>query len=161
MQYNDIIKALASKQNGSYIAADVRSDVTLSAAAKRDGHTAYKVSHVVFRKGVSYANLASTKERLAKIDNAQEYSKLFELPWGEWVIPNLMLSHTPKKTGVKTYYLRVYAAPNKVNTTYFLDGKPMSRNDILTSGLVIDSYWKKQTPSEVRDYKIENIIKIY
>lgn len=164
MTINDITTILSKKQNGAFIKVDYKSDVALTAAAQKSGHTAFKVVTTTIRKGVNYANLKSTKEKLAKVDGSAEYAKVIKpLSWGEYTKGHegLIIQHTPKSTGKLTYYLRAYTSPNKPRSQYFLDGKAVTREYLQNSGLVKDSYWTPNKSDGVMNIKVENIIHIY
>ena len=151
-----IINKLATKRNGQFFKISYASDLPLTAKAKRDGVTVVKFTHATVRKGINYKNLKSVR---AKHENDPAYfANPIQLPWGEWNPQHkgLLIEHKNQT------YVRLYTSPNKSKSTYFLNGKAISLEDLKNVGVVQNSYWNKSdSPVDCLTLKAANIQDIW
>lgn len=100
-----------------------------------------KYSIMTIRLGVNYSHIK--RVGIAHRDGGQ-------LPWGEWLIPNLVITHKGQ------LYLRVANAYTKNNKSYYMkDGKEISKS------MVVDLIGEKKLEShesDVYNIKFQNII---
>jgi len=167
-----LISKLQDKQNGSYFNIKWESEVPVSKRLK--GCDIKKVTLATVRKGIQYKNTLNfkckTEEKARSLGVKDESYNSFKLeqennlslPWGRYVkgFENLLIEHT-NKDGEYNLYLRLYTSPNKAKTVYLLNGKPISKEELMTAHIVIDSYWKKQKLDGVFNVNIKNIKEVY
>lgn len=129
-----IIDKLAKKANGSWFSVEWTSDLPLKAAWKKTGHTAYKITKAQCRKGIEYKNLKDVKEKVAN-----GYELTHELPFGEWMEgqEGLILTHKGAD------YVRLYFGPNKTHTTYYIDGKEYTWDELKASEMLQNSFFNR------------------
>ena len=137
-----IINKLATKQNGAFFKIRWASELPLTAAAKKLGITAYKLTEAICRKGIDYKNQKSVQ---AKVDEGKILTH--ELPWGSWHPEHkgLVIQHKGKD------YIRLYLGPNKTKTTYILNGAICTYDDLKNSGYVLNSWFNKTEAGEKPD----------
>ena len=137
-----IIKKLATKQNGAFFKIRWATEIPLTAAAKRMGITAYKLTEATCRKGISYQNQKSVQ---AKVEEGKILTH--ELPWGQWhpEYAGLVIQHKGKD------YIRLYMGPNKSKATYILNGAICTYDDLKNSGYVLKSWFTKAESGEKPD----------
>lgn len=156
-----VMDKLNAKVKGSWFKIRYTSDVTLTASAKRAGHTCYKTTTTTCRFGINYRNLASVKAKVA--DGTIPADHKFTLPWGQWLPgqEGKFLCHTGKDNKYKEY-VRLYTSPNKPRCQYYLDGHPISKEALMNTGLVVGSYWKNSdTVVECLTLNTANIEQIF
>lgn len=153
MNKSMIIDALNQKKNGAFFSVRLVSDVKLTAAAKKSGITAYKVTDMTARKGIDYKAQKSVQ---AKVDAGKVLTH--ELPWGNWIegLEGVMLEHKGAT------YVRLYSAPNKATCRYYLNGKKVTLEELKDSGYVLNSYFNKSGEKpDAMTVRIENVQKIW
>lgn len=140
MNTNLLICKLNTKRNGQFFKMSWCTDVPLTAQAKKDGVTVLKYTTTTVRKGINYANIKNVKDKVAKGEMSSEH----KLAWGQWKagFKGLIIEHTDKK-GVYKEYVRLYATPNKPQINWFLNGRPISKEELIAKGVVPSSYWNK------------------
>ena len=153
MNKSMIIDALNEKKNGAFFSVRLVSDVKLTAAAKKSGVTAYKVTDMTARKGIDYKAQKSVQ---AKVDAGKVL--MHDLPWGNWVEgqEGLLIEHKGAT------YVRLYSAPNKATCRYYLNGKKVTLEELKNSGYVLGSYFNKSGEKpDAMTVRIENVQKIW
>lgn len=150
MNINMLINKVNSHPNGTFFNMSWASDVPLKASAKRQGVNVYKLTIATVRKGINYSAMKSVQDKVA----SGRLELKHELPWGTWSAehPGLIINHTNKK-GESKQYIRLYATPNKAQSRYFLNGKPIDKSELMALGYVQDSYWKKD-PNDIDCYTV-------
>lgn len=155
MNTNLMLNTLKSIQKGQWFTFVYVSDLPLTAAAKRQDYTVYKRSYMTARYGIRYTNIAKVKERFEmKAQMGEPVSEKHELSWGQWVPGHegVLIEHKNNK------YLRVYTSPNKTKCEYFVNGTPITKEGLMTLGIVQKSYWnRKGDAPECLTIKVENI----
>lgn len=157
MNTNMIIAKLSNKTKGSWFKMSYISDLPMTAQAKREGMVALKYTTGTFRWGISYKNLKSvkTKDEATKLSGGVvDHS----LKWGTWdeQYPELIINHKGQQ------YVRLYSSPNKSKSTYYLNGRPISKEDLMALGIIQKSYWNKPAGSaECMTMKAGNIQEIF
>lgn len=139
MNTNMIINKLNLKQNGQFFKVSYVSDLPITAAAKKAGHNAYKVTEATVRKGIHYKSQKAYKEKMQAMGLPVNSSNPLELPWGTWQKGNegLVIEHKGQN------YIRLYTTPNKAKSRYYVDGVEVSLEGLKNSGLVQNSYFNK------------------
>lgn len=157
MNTNYAISRITSKGKGQFFKMSYISDLPMTAAAKREGIIALKSTTGTFRWGIRYENIKSVKEKDHEIIKAG-MSPEHKLSWGQWnpKYPGLIIDHKDKQ------YMRLYMSPNKSKSTYYLNGRPISKEELIELGVVQKSYWNKgDTKQECMTINIANIQEIY
>ena len=153
MNINRVIMSLKSINKGQWFKIRWTSDLPLTAAAKRQGYVAYKCTEATVRYGINYKNIGTVQARFqAKYDAGEEVKH--ELPWGQWKVGHegILIEHKDND------YLRVYTSPNPFKSVYFVNGQPITKEGVMTLGIVQNSYWKKpEHKPEALTVKIGNI----
>ena len=153
MNKNMMMKVLQNKNKGQFFKCSWISDLPIKATFKKQGIVVNKRTTATCRFGINYSNMASIQ---AKVEAGYELKH--ELPWGKWSAdyPGILIEHKGAE------YLRLYNSPNKPKSEYFVNGKPVSKEELIQLGYVQDSYWKKNSSSiEVFTIKVENIENIF
>ena len=148
-----ILKALDSKQNGSYFKIQYMTDINSKVSAAFRGHNVTKLTTMSVRKGVSYENLKSVKQARMENDNMRSYT-----PW-YFHIDKTLLKHNTKEQ----YYVALF--PNifgKPKTIYMFDGMPITKKELQNKGVMQPSYWKQseKTPTMIT-LGLDKIIQVY
>lgn len=139
MKYNEVIKKMSTIHNGAWFSLTYTKEVTPSAKGKKSGVTCIvKESSMTVRKGVRYENISGVE------------SKHQGLPWGEWKVDGLVITHKGED------YLRVYTSPNPAKVRWFVDGREMTSEEVMESGLIRKSDMKP-TDSQVMCLKFSGI----
>lgn len=151
MNTNMMMMKLKNIRKGQWFTLRYTSDLPLLASAKRDGYVCYKSTTMTARYGISYANIAKVKDKVS----TGELSLKHELSWGSWKpgYEGTLIEHKNQN------YLRVYLSPNKSKVEYFVNGEPITKEGLITLGIVQPSYFKKKTESQpdCLTIKVENI----
>lgn len=148
MLLKDLKQELSQRRNGSFATVTWKSELPVKAAFKES--TVEKITTGVVRFGVSYAQLKSVKETGITPQ---------ELPWGQWKaeIPKVLIEHKGAD------YVRVTHSNNpkhKARSSYLINGKPATAEEVKSVGFVQESYWNRKNDSPVFTIKLENIITI-
>lgn len=157
MNTNYAISRITSKGKGQFFKMSYISDLPMTAAAKREGLIALKSTTGTFRWGINYSHIKSVKEKDEAIKTLGVAPK-HELPWGQWnpQYPQLVINHKDKQ------YMRLYMTPNKSKSNYYLNGRPITKEELIELGVVQKSYWNKgDTKQECMTINIANIQEIY
>lgn len=158
MNINMMMSKLNMKNKGQFFKVSWISDVPVKAGFKRQGISVNKLTTTTARYGIKYTNMKSVQMKVEK----GEINLTHELPWGNWKsgYEGILIDHT-NKTGEQNTYLRLYTTPNKAEVSYFLNGKPITKAELISSGVVQDSYWKKDNSSvDCFTINVRNIIDI-
>lgn len=171
MEKKHLMRYLNKINNGRFFKASWSSEVPI----KKEYENRYVVSKVTIstvRKGIQYSNTKAYRDKLYSrmgvecsgndflISNEFEKKYGNSLPWGKWLIPNLLIEHT-NKNGEYNIYLRLYSTINKPESRYYLNGREISKEGLYNMGIVKDSYWnRKGTEDGVFTVNIANILSI-
>lgn len=138
MNKNMLIAKLQNKNKGQWMICRWTSDLPVKAIYKKQGFVVNKTTIATVRVGISYQNTKSVQAKVKK-----GYELKHELNWGGWSVdyPGLLIEHKGN------IYLRMYNSPNKPKSVYFLNGKEISKEELINKGIVQDSYWKKSNES--------------
>lgn len=115
MTNQEILNKLGEVKKGRYISLKKKKDL---------GEGVVKISDLVIRLGVDYANMKINENRETPIQ---------PLKWGNWVegLEGLVIEHTNKQ-GEKHYYLRVASSySNNTKTSYLLNGVEISKEEVI------------------------------
>lgn len=151
MNVNMMMMKLKNIRKGQWFILRYTSDLPLTAEAKRNGYVCYKSTTMTARYGIFYANLGKVKDKVAK----GELPTKHELSWGSWKpgYEGTLIEHKNQN------YLRVYLSPNKSKVEYFINGQSISKEGLMTLGIIQPSYFKKKSDSQpdCLTIKVENI----
>lgn len=140
---------------GRFVKMAYVSDITLTALGRKAGVSVLKRVIGTYRIGINYKNTKKAKEKA--IAQNKPMDAVTKLPWGQWKDnSNRIICHVNKK-GEYHEYLRVYDTPNKPRTTYYLNGKPISKEDLRKTGFVPDSYFTSKNDSGCMTISANNI----
>lgn len=156
MNTNLIIFSLKSIRKGQWFSMSYTSDLPLTAKAKREGFVAYKRTKATVRYGINYKNISTVKERFELKAQTEGLSEVVEhpLPWGAWKpgYEGILVEHKNND------YLRVYTSPNTFKSDYFVNGQQITKEGLMTLGIIQPSYFKKpESRPEALTIKTANI----
>lgn len=173
MEKKHLMRYLSKINNGRFFKASWSSEVPV----KKEYENRYVVTKVTIstvRKGIQYTNTKAYKDKLFKRMSIEcagndfltptEFEKKYgngnSLPWGRWLVPNLLIEHT-NKNGEYNIYLRLYSTINKPESRYYLNGKEISKEGLYNMGIVREGYWnKKGIEDGIFTVNIANILSI-
>ena len=158
MNTNMILNKLNLKTKGQFFKLSYVSDLPLTAAAKREGHNAYKVTTATVRYGINYSSQKAVQEKKAQaIASGATPSDYGTLSWGTWKkgYEGVVIEHKGQN------YIRLYSTPNKAKSRYFVDGVEVNLDALKNSGLIQNSYFNKSNEKPLAmTIKAENIQEI-
>ncbi len=134
MTNNEILNKLGNVKKGKYISLKKKKDL---------GNGIEKISDLVIRLGVDYANM--------KINEGREIGAL---PWGSWVedLEGLVIEHKGN------YYLRVASAySNNGKCVYLLNGNEISKEEVVN---LIGEKKVESKALDIYNIKFENILEL-
>jgi len=153
MELSELLQKLDAKQNGAFINVVYTGELPLTAAAKKAGMTARKVTEMTIRKGIDYDKQQSVQNKIA---NGKVLTH--ELPWGNWKAGHegLIIEHKGQD------YVRLYAGPNKAKTKYFINGTEQAYADLEKLNCLVNSFFKPKMEEkpDAMTIKISNILEI-
>ena len=135
MTNQEILNKLANVKKGRYVSLKKKKDL---------GEGIVKVSDLVIRLGVNYANMKVNENREA----------VQGLKWGNWVegLEGLVIEHKGN------YYLRVASSySNNGKSVYLKDGQEVSKE--VVAGLIGEKKLESK-PADVYNIKFENILEL-
>lgn len=140
MNANYILQKVKNIQKGRYTKVCYLTEVPLSAAGKKSGVHVFKRVIGTYRFGIDYSN---TKKGIAK-QTASIDPKAGQLAWGKWMsgAEGYLIEHT-NKNGEYNVYLRMYNSPNKARVQYYINNKAVSKEQLMATGYVNQSYFTK------------------
>ena len=136
MTNQEILNKLATIKKGKYISLKKKKDL---------GEGVVKISDLVIRLGVDYANMKINENRQTPIQ---------PLKWGNWVegLEGLVIEHK------NNYYLRVASSYSNTNkSAYFLNEEPITKEEVVR--LLGEKKVESGNP-DVYNIKFENIIEL-
>ena len=144
---------LANIPAGRWFKLSYVTDVTLSAAGKKAGVTVLKRVVGTFRIGIDYANTKKVKDKVA-----DGHVLMHKLPWGEYKAGsgNRIICHT-NKNGQYNEYARLYSTPNKPRIQHYLNGVPISTENLMKTGYVPKSYFEQKESTGCYTINLNNI----
>ncbi len=142
---NNVINAFLSAA-GQFASVTFKSNP--KPAAEFKGVTLEKTTTGVFRSGVNFANLASTKAEFAN----GERTEVQPLAWGTWEKFPFVIAHKGER------FLRLTTVNGvKSKSTFKVNGKEVSRDEF-ESFLVPSARSSAKTPTEVFNIKEANLV---
>lgn len=142
---NNVIEAFLSSA-GQFASVTFKSNPKPAAAFK--GVVLEKVTTGVFRSGVNFANLASTKAEFA----SGERTEVQPLAWGEWAQFPFVIAHKGER------FLRLTTVKGKKSqSTFKVNGVEVTRDEF-ESFLVPSARSENKTPTEVFNIKEANLV---
>ena len=155
MTRNEVIRAIEGIHKGSFTRIVYCTELPLTAQAKKENNELVKHTEKVVRFGVDYYNIAKViAEEALRTEPKTERSS-----WCHWEIENLLAKHNTRDD----YYLS-FATVNHGSHTmnkYFLNGREMSYQEVVDSGLVIPSYFNNtKDVLAIQKVNINNIIEL-
>lgn len=141
MNANEILNKLNNIKKGRFISLKKRKDL---------GSGVEKISDLVIRLGVDYANMAINKDRKDAIG---------ALPWGHWVegLEGLVIEHTNKQ-GEHKLYLRVASSySNTSRSVYMQNGVEISKED--ATAIIGEKKMQSSNP-DVYNIDFNNILEL-
>lgn len=167
MREKEILAKLKTIPNGRFFKMEWETYVPVAKKYEKIYTVKKRVSSTV-RKGIQYTNTKKYKEKVSRteqvlkeigIEAQQVHDKLTKLPWGQWLIPNLLIEHI-NKSGKYNLYLRVYTTTNKPEVDYYVNGRYVSQTKLKEMGIINNSYWNKSLEDGVFTINTDNIISI-
>lgn len=158
----NVLTAISQKGDGDFFKVDIKSTPTSKMKAKfRNLYTVEKYTTICVRKSVNYWNMKSVKHRDFErmwlgIEKPQpKQTTKFPIQGYE----KLLLQD--EKT--KKIYIKLYPQVNThPHVQYFLNGKPITKENLKELGIMQDSYWNSYTGDGVMiTPELCNIVKVY
>ena len=148
-----ILKALDSKQNGSYFKIQYMTDINNKVSAVFRGHNVTKLTTMSVRKGIYYENLKSVKQARTENENIRSYT-----PWYSH-IDKMLLKHNTKEQYYVALFPNVFGKPQ---TIYMFDGMPITKKELQNKGVMQRSYWKQseRAPTMIT-LGLDKIVQVY
>jgi len=110
-----------------------------------------KITSARVRVGINYDNMKSVKEGR---ESGALPAKNAGLPWGEWEIFPFVIKHKEKR-----YFRFSLDSGSRFNTSYFLNGKKVSKEYVQSVALASE-FPKREGEFTVMNVSEENILKI-
>lgn len=158
LNMENIMEFLNGNQKGSVFRIGYRTQVPVKAAYKKMGIYVEKVTEETVRTGVAYKNISAVKEKISDEKSTSKINKT-------WVIKNV-LSYC-ENTGKNYLHIARFNQGGHKRSVYIvhtsegstvIEGKEFEKN--LCSEYVINSYFTKKDPCEVKTINVENIYKL-
>lgn len=137
MNKNEAIIKLNRIAKGRFFNMGYVSDVPLTAKAKKEGVIVTKKTYGTFRVGINRLNTKAIKNKMAQgyIPQARK--------WGEYLDgSDRILTHTDKE-GQTKFYVVLHSTPNHSKVKYYLNGNPIKKDVLASTGYVQNSYFNK------------------
>ena len=148
-----MLRKLNEKRNGAYFRLQYVKTVD-EVSKKYPGNTVTKITTISVRKGVDYSKLKSVVAKRTDNNSSAPARK----PWYHHIDKTLIKHNTKDE-----YYIQVF--PNvfgRPNTQYFLNGKPITLEQLRAKGIMNNSFWnKKDTKPECLTIKVSNIVNVF
>lgn len=142
----DAVLAVFKSNAGKFASVTFKSNPKPAAAFK--GTELEKVTTGVFRSGVNFANLASTKAEFA----SGERTEVEPLAWGEWSDFPFVITHKGER------FLRLTTVNGaKSKSVFKVNGLEVSKEEF-ESFLVPSARSENKTPTEVFNIKEANLV---
>lgn len=155
MTKNQVVEAVKNIKKGTFVKIVYRTDLPLTAAAKKRGVTASKITEKIVRLGVNYSNIQS----VINAEATRTEPKREVTSWCHWEIPNVLAQHNTKED----YYLS-FATVNggsHTKTIYMLNSIPVNKSEVIDAEVVLSSYFKSNGDVPVvQKVNVNNIIQI-
>ena len=149
----DILNCLSKIQNGANFKIQYAKDCSSKVSAKFKGNVVTKFTTTSVRKGIDYENLSST------IDKRNMGIEKSSRPLWYSHVDKMLCKHNTKEQ----YYIMLFPNPiGKPHTQYFLNGKPISTEELKNSNIMQPSFWKssEQKPDTML-LSLDNIVKVF
>ncbi len=155
MTLSQVLNIVEGIRKGTFTRIVYESSPTLTAEARKSGVQVVKLTEKVVRIGVDYQNIEAVKIA----ESLRTTPKLERAPWCHWEIDNILAKHNNKDD----YYL-AFASVNDghhTKTTWFINGRHVTREEVEASGFIIPSYFKPTNDIPVvQKINITNIISL-
>ena len=143
----DIMKKVTSKQKGSFGAVIYRKSLK---TPKAISDIVEKITVANCRFGIEYDNLKSTKE--GRVDGSKPAENA-GLPWGKWKRYPYLIEHNGNE------YLRCYLNSNGINSSYFLNGNRITREQ--AKAICLKSEFRENNiPVDTITVNMKNVIDV-
>ena len=149
----EILNCLSKIQNGANFKIQYAKDCSSKVSAKFKGNSVTKITTSSVRKGIDYENLYSTIEkRNMGIDKSNR-------PLCYSHIDKVLCKHNTKEQ----YYVMLFPNPNgKPHSQFFLNGNPISKEELYASEIMQPSFWKtSETKPDTMLLSLDNIVKVF
>ena len=149
MDYNNLQKIVMQKQKGSFSGIVWEKSLPVKKIFS-DLHITKK-TQTVARFGVSYDNMQAIQSKRKSGELPKENAGL---TWGEWEEFPYFIKHKDKK------YLRISLDKNnKMQTEYFLNGQPVSKEQIKQYCLA-SAFKENESKPDVLTICVDNILSV-
>ena len=148
---NSILSVLSNINNGSFVGVHSLTEPKMRKTGNPfNGHRVQKMTIQTLQWGYNYANAVNNRIGDAK----HETFVADPLAWGEWLIPNKVITHKGK------LYARFYKVDNemcKSNTIYLIDGVMASeeQEEVIKSFLIESSSSARQSEVGLTEHQVK------
>ena len=154
-----ILEKLYAKKNGAFFNISFETyygykepNMNAGVSAAWKGHVVSKTTVTSVRKGIDYNNVKAVKEKRAR----------------EGYIPTVKKSnkHYLDKTLLKNndeekYFVALFPNKGKPQTTYKLDGRPITKEKLIELGVMQPSFWKSKSQQPMFTVGLDKIIDVH
>lgn len=143
-EQKEILRRLYAKKNGAYFRISFETfygydeeDMSKGVSAAWKGHVVSKITTTSVRKGIKYENLKEVKEKRAM----EGYVPTVKKSTKHYLDTTLLKDNEKQK-----YYVALFPNKNgRPRSTYKLDGRPISKEELIRLGVMQPSFWKSKT----------------
>lgn len=147
MTLSELCEKIAIIIKGAFVPATWQSTVP---TPKKDGHIVIKVTTGVVRIGVDYSHIKTVKEAGLGTNPLPGDDKWKYFPY---IIEG--------KNGLKLRLTRVNNPIHHPHSYYLVDGKKMTKEEVIATGYVAPSYLQPHSPdSPIFTVRVENLISL-
>lgn len=155
MTKNQVLDAIQNIRKGTFVKIIYKSELPLTAAAKRDGVTATKITEKVVRLGVDYTHI----QAVIDMEAARTEPKREVASWCHWEIPNILAKHNTKEDMYLTF--ASVNGGSHTKSEYQLNGVTATKQEIADANIVQPSYFKQNGEAPViQKINVNNIIQL-
>ena len=130
----NMLKKLDQKRNGAYFRLQYHKDCSEDIKSKFNGLSVTKLTTISVRKGIDYNKMKSVIEER----NKQGYVPLVKKSNYHYIDKMLLKHNTEDK-----YNVALFPNHGKAHTLYFLNNKPVTKQELQEKGIMRESFWKK------------------
>lgn len=151
----ETLKRIETKKNGAYFKIQYTSDLSSKIAASHKGNKVTKITTVSVRKGINYSHMKSVQAKR----NSADYVPSTRQSWYHKVEGHTaLLKHNSKEQ----YYVALFPNINgRPTSQFFLNGKPISAEELKNRGVMQPSYWNNNSKPEMITLALENVINVF
>ena len=141
-----ILNKLAKIRNGAYFKIQYYTDLESHLRAEYKGqYNVTKLTQISVRKGINYENLKAVKQK--RLMEAVQNGGIIESKRESYYnhLDSVLIQH---KTSGKLYLQLFPNVRGRAKTQYYLNGKPVSLQELKDKDIIRPSYWNRKDSDE-------------